>query len=42
VRLFAPELAVVKHHQSEMAVPLPIGPIVQGHAFWFRRKDQKA
>ena len=42
VRLFAPELEVVKHQQSEMAVPLPIGPIVQGHAFWFQRKDQKA
>lgn len=37
VRLFAPELEVVKHQQSEMAAPLPIGPIVQGHAFWFRR-----
>jgi len=40
VRLFAPELEVVKHEQSEMAVPLPIGPIVQGHSFWFRRKRQ--
>jgi SAM-dependent methyltransferase len=40
VLLFAPELEVVKHQQSEMAVPLPIGPIVQGHAFWFRRKAQ--
>lgn len=38
VRLFAPELKVVKHEQSEMAVPLPIGPIVQGHSFWFRRQ----
>jgi SAM-dependent methyltransferase len=37
VRLLAPELKVVKHEQSEMAAPLPIGPIVQGHAFWFRR-----
>jgi SAM-dependent methyltransferase len=37
VRLFGPELEVVKHEQSEMAVPLPIGPVVQGHAFWFRR-----
>lgn len=37
VQLFAPELAVIKHEQSEMAVPLPIGPIVQGHSFWFRR-----
>ena len=42
VRLFAPELEVVRHEQSETAVPLPIGPIVQGHAFWFRRKDEKA
>jgi len=42
VRLLAPELEVVKHQQSEMAVPLPIGPIVQGHAFWFRRKSPKA
>ena len=41
VQLFAPELEVVRHEQSEMAIPLPIGPIVQGHAFWFRRKDQK-
>lgn len=39
VRLFAPELKVVKHEQSEMAVPLPIGPIVQGHSFWFRRNS---
>jgi SAM-dependent methyltransferase len=38
VGLFAPELEVVKHEQSEMAVPLPIGPIVQGHSFWFRRR----
>jgi SAM-dependent methyltransferase len=38
VRLFVPPLELVKHKQSEMAVPLPIGPIVQGHAFWFRRK----
>ena len=38
VELFAPELEVVRHEQSEMAIPLPIGPIVQGHAFWFRRK----
>lgn len=38
VRLFAPELEVVKHEQREMAVPLPIGPTVQGHSFWFRRK----
>ncbi len=37
VRLLAPELEVVKHEQSEMAVPLPIGPVVQGHVFWFRR-----
>src|SRR5262245_2777127 len=37
VQLFAPELEVVKHQQSEMAVPLPIGPVVQGHSFWFRR-----
>jgi len=42
VQLFAPELEVVRHEQSEMAIPLPIGPIVQGHAFWFRRKDEKA
>lgn len=42
VELFAPELEVVRHEQSEMAVPLPIGPIVQGHSFWFRRKDEKA
>ena len=42
VQLFAPELEVVKHEQSEMAVPLPIGPIVQGHSFWFRRKGHKA
>ena len=41
VRLLAPELEVVKHEQSEMAVPLPIGPIVQGHSFWFRRKGHK-
>ena len=40
MRLFAPELEVVKHQQSEMAVPLPIGPIVRGHSFWFRRKGQ--
>jgi SAM-dependent methyltransferase len=40
VQLFAPELEVVKHEQGEMAVPLPIGPTVQGHAFWFRRKGQ--
>ncbi len=39
VGFFAPELEVVKHQQSEMAVPLPIGPIVQGHSFWFRRKS---
>jgi SAM-dependent methyltransferase len=39
VRLFAPALQVVKHTQSEMAVPLPIGPVVQGHSFWFRRVD---
>jgi SAM-dependent methyltransferase len=38
VGLFAPELEVVKHEESEMAVPLPIGPIVRGHAFWFRRR----
>ena len=37
LRLFAPQLEVVKHEQSEMAVPLPIGPIVRGHAFWFRK-----
>jgi len=42
VQLFAPELEFVRHEQSEMAIPLPIGPIVQGHAFWFRRKDEKA
>ena len=42
VRLFAPELDVVKHQQSEMAAPLPIGPIVQGHAFWFRRTSGEA
>jgi len=42
VRLFAPELEVFKHQQSEQAVPMPIGPIVQGHAFWFRRKSHKA
>lgn len=35
--LFTPELQVVKHEQSEMAAPLPIGPTVQGHAYWFRR-----
>jgi len=35
--LFSPELQVVKHEQSEMAAPLPIGPTVQGHAYWFRR-----
>ena len=39
VQLFTPPLEVVKHQQSEMTVPLPIGPIVQGHAFWFRRAD---
>ena len=38
VQLLAPELEVIKHEQSEMAVPLPIGPTVQGHSFWFRRK----
>src|SRR5262245_36300786 len=37
VGLFAPELTVVRHQQSEMAVPLPIGPVVRGHSFWFRR-----
>ena len=42
VRLLAPEFKVVKHEQSEMAVPLPIGPIVQGHAFWFRRTSHQA
>lgn len=37
-RLFVPPLEVVKHEQSEIAVPLPIGPMVRGHAYWFRRK----
>jgi SAM-dependent methyltransferase len=39
VRLYSPELEVVKHEASVMAVPLPIGPSVQGHSFWFRRRE---
>jgi len=35
--LFAPELRLRDRKTEEMAVPLPIGPIVRGTSYWFQR-----
>ena len=37
-RAFAPELTLVRKETGQMRVPLPIGPIVRGTSYWFRRR----
>jgi SAM-dependent methyltransferase len=34
----APEFTLVRKETDEMRVPLPIGPIVRGTSYWFRRR----
>jgi len=35
--LFAPELELREKSSGEVAVPLPIGPVVRGTVYWFHR-----
>lgn len=37
-RALAPEFVLVRKETSEMRVPLPIGPVVRGSSYWFRRR----